>query len=288
MKRLLFLAILLAGSAVGRADEVPLPRPRPLALSTVKANLTPYVRWPDVARSSLPGSIAPPEVATPERTDAGGPPPSAKPSFCQIALTEIAAFRPLPQLEGPGECGAPDVVELEAIVLPNNVRVAMTPPATLRCSMAEAVAQWVRDELAANASSLGSPLRSIANYDSYDCRGRNRVAGAKLSEHGRANALDIRALMLADGRKVELTDASMPREFRDGLRKSACARFMTVLGPGSDGYHESHVHVDLAERRGNFHICQWDVREPLALAEVPIPRPRPAVAAQTLPEEEEN
>ena len=163
------------------------------------------------------------------------------------------------------------MVELEAIVLHDNVRVAMTPPATLRCSMAEAVARWVRDEMAANASRLGSPLRGIENYNSYDCRGRNRIAGAKLSEHGRANALDIRALMLANGRTVELTDAGVPREFRDGVRKSACARFMTVLGPGSDGYHESHVHVDLAERRGNFHICQWDVREPLALAEVPHP-----------------
>jgi hypothetical protein len=47
------------------------------------------------------------------------------------------------------------------------------------------------------------------------------------------------------------------------LRKSACERFMTVLGPGSDGYHENHVHVDLAKRRHDYRICQWDVREPM-------------------------
>jgi hypothetical protein len=49
-----------------------------------------------------------------------------------------------------------------------------------------------------------------------------------------------------------------------------------VLGPGSDGYHEEHVHVDLAERRGGYRICEWDVREPGETADmVPLPRPRP-------------
>jgi hypothetical protein len=58
---------------------------------------------------------------------------------------------------------------------------------------------------------------------------------------------------------------------------------MTVLGPGSDGYHEEHVHVDLAERRGGYRICEWDVREPgdapaavvAGTVSVPLPRARP-------------
>jgi len=45
---------------------------------------------------------------------------------------------------------------------------------------------------------------------------------------------------------------------------------MTVLGPGSDGYHEEHIHLDLAERHNGYRICQWDVNLP-----VPLPRPRP-------------
>ena len=52
------------------------------------------------------------------------------------------------------------------------------------------------------------------------------------------------------------------------MRVSACRHFTTVLGPGSDGYHEDHVHVDLAERRNGFRLCQWDVRDP----ETPLPR----------------
>ena len=40
----------------------------------------------------------------------------------------------------------------------------------------------------------------------------------------------------------------------------ACAtapadRFTTVLGPGSDGYHEAHIHLDLAERRQWLSAC---------------------------------
>ena len=42
---------------------------------------------------------------------------------------------------------------------------------------------------------------------------------------------------------------------------------MTVLGPGSDGYHEEHIHLDLAERRNNYKVCQWDVRVPPPPAE---------------------
>ena len=32
-----------------------------------------------------------------------------------------------------------------------------------------------------------------------------------------------------------------------------------MLGPGPDGSHEGHVHLDLKERQGGYRICQWDV-----------------------------
>jgi hypothetical protein len=49
-----------------------------------------------------------------------------------------------------------------------------------------------------------------------------------------------------------------------------------VLGPASDGFHENHVHVDLAERRSGYRICQWAVRDASDL--IPLPRERPADA----------
>jgi hypothetical protein len=182
-------------------------------------------------------------------------------------------------LVGAGECGAADVVQLEAVVLPDHTRVAVTPPAILRCTFAEAVVHWVREDVAPAVRELGAPLKGLDNYASYDCRGRNRVLGAKLSEHGKANALDVRSLRLANGKVVGLTDPEVAKELREGLRRTACARFTTVLGPGADGYHENHVHLDLVERRRGHRMCQWELREPgdqADTAQVPLPRRRPS------------
>ncbi len=225
----------------------------------------------------------------------GAPAAPLEPSACQLRLAKVAVFKPLPVLAGPGECGAVDAVLLASVILPDQAKVAVTPPATLRCAMAEAVALWLREDVASAALKLGAPLRGLDNFDSYDCRGRNRVQGATLSEHGRANALDVRALRLANGEVVALTDVNVAKDWREFLRASACARFSTVLGPGSDGYHEEHIHVDLAERRGGYKMCQWEVREPVKQAEktaakaeenaakleqpVPLPRPRPVANA---------
>jgi hypothetical protein len=243
---LAFLLFVTAGSAA--AETIPLPRPRP----------------------------AP--AATQEEAQ-------SEPSECRLRLGEKLAIAPsLPAIDRPGGCVAPDVVRLEAIVLKNGSRVAVSPPATLRCGMAEEIAHWVRDDLAAAVRDLGSSLRAVDNYASFDCRGRNNIPGARLSEHGLANALDIRALRLGNGELVKLTDPYVERGFREDVKRSACGRFSTVLGPGSDGFHEDHVHVDLMERApGRFKMCQWDVREPQPEAEeqvaepVPLPRPRPKI-----------
>ena len=191
-------------------------------------------------------------------------PPEAAPgpSACAIRLSELAAFTSQPALTGPGGCGAVDVVKLEAVTMPDRSRVAVVPPAMIRCPMAEAVALWVRQEVGPTALELGAALASIDNFDSYSCRGRSRIAGAKLSEHGKANALDVRAIRLANGKSYELTDPLVSKTFRERLRAATCGRFTTVLGPGSDGYHENHIHMDLAERTRGYRMCQWNVHEP--------------------------
>jgi hypothetical protein len=134
----------------------------------------------------------------------------------------------------------------------------------------------------------------VETLDSFDCRPRNGIAGAKISEHGHANALDVRAFKLANGASIQLTDAGVDKSLRQKLRQSACARFSTVLGNGADAYHDSHVHLDLIERSNHYRICQWDVldvAETAALAAkkaataavslpevVPLPRPRPVIS----------
>jgi len=253
-----------AGSATASVANVPLPPPRP-----------PF--WPE------PRSFA--EAAGPGFDTASI---TSALSDCDQRLTEIAAIELLPRLIGPGECGNADMIRLHAVLLPNHKRVEVTPTAVLRCAMAESFAGWVRDEASHRVAALGDALRSVDTYGSYECRSRNGAAGAKLSEHGKGNAIDVRALVLTDGRHITLTDETASKPLRDDLRDSACHRFETVLGPGADSHHNNHIHLDSLERNNGARLCQWDVREPppppakiargrvrlAARSTLPQPRPR--------------
>jgi hypothetical protein len=300
VKALVFLAMLLCGTRLAAAEDAPQPakaiktgRSLPLRIVPLPPPRTPPRASPP---SAVPEQFSPPQEAYasfPERSGAAAAAGPSMPSACQMRLAKLAVFKPLPVLVGVGECGAADAVVVDSVILPDRAKVAVSPPATLRCAMAEAVAIWVREDVAPAALKLGAPLRGLDNFDSYECRTRNRVSGATLSEHGRANALDVRAFKLANGEVIGLTEMNVAKDWRESIRASACARFSTVLGPGSDGYHEEHIHVDLAERRGGYKMCEWDVREPVGPTEktepeaekatplpepVPLPRPRPVAA----------
>ena len=255
----LVMALLwLAGMGIGiaLADDVPIPQPPP-SLWTV----------PHTFR----------EAASPDFNSADV---TSAPTACDQRLGAIAVFEPMPRLIGPGSCGGGDMVRLNAVTRPGGARIELKTAPVLRCPFAESLAAWLRDEAAPRADKLGSALHAVETYDDFECRGRNRVAGAKLSEHGKGNAVDLRSFALADGRVLSLTDVTVAKDFRDELRDSACNRFTTVLGPGSDSSHESHIHLDLAARRGGYRMCQWDVRTlPTAevAAQVPLPLPRPTI-----------
>ncbi len=257
------LSLLIATQLSEAQEAVPLPRERPRL---------------DTQNSSANSSI------------------DLAPSPCQLRLAELAAFKAKPPILGPGECSATDVVELSAVNLPDKGRVIFSPAATLRCSMAEAVAHWIRDDVEPAIAAMAAPLRDLEVFGSYECRSFNGISGAHLSEHGHANALDIRSFKLANGTVIELTNPVTSKSSREKLRQSACARFSTVLGNGADAFHESHVHIDLMERANHYKICQWDVLDPSQTAalmarkaaarspsaasanmgeDVPLPRPRP-------------
>jgi hypothetical protein len=275
-----------------RPASIPLPAPRPAEAPAIEAE-KPVPETPPSAPNASP---PPAEQATaPARAVPGpivpGPPPL---SACRLALTDAIAVAPsIPDIHGAGGCGGDDLVRLEAVVLPDHRQVALKPPAILRCAMASQIADWVRTDIAPLTLSLGSVISVLDNFDSFECRGRNRVVGAPLSEHGRANALDVRAFKLANGQSISLTDPTAPREVRENVLHSVCARFTTVLGPGSDDYHEDHIHLDLMQRRNNYKICQWYVWDampqiaPLLPAERPDEAPPRKVAGKADPSQPE-
>jgi hypothetical protein len=285
-----------------RPASVPLPQPRPADAPVIEPEKPAAAKQPPPVAADKPAEqAASPPLPTPRPADApaiepekpaaakqppieadkpaeqaASPPP---PSACRLALTDAIAIAPsIPDIKGPGDCGGEDLVRLEAVVLPDKRRVSLKPAATFRCPMATAVADWIRTDMAPLAASLGSVISDLDNFDSFDCRGRNGVAGAKVSEHGHANALDVRGLKLANGQSISLTDRTVSRELRESVLHSVCARFSTVLGPGSDGYHEDHIHLDLMERHNNYKICQWNVWDPLPQIAPLLPVERPEEA----------
>ena len=231
-------------------------------------------------------------------------------SPCQLELADIAEFKPAPPITGPGECKATDPLNVEAVLLPGNQRVVFNPTVLLQCSMAKVVAQWIRDDVAPTLDKSGMVLRGIDTLESYGCRTFNGVKGAKLSEHGHANALDVQSLKLANGTRVELNSATVSKALREQLRQTACSQFSTVLGNGADGFHENHVHIDLMQRTNDYKICQWtilDTAEVAAIAQksaivpedptpsaiatpsdVPMPQPRPVASGEAASSQQSN
>lgn len=236
--RIIFLLLLGASYLAAMpafADDVPLPRPRPADL----------------------GRKGPQPIALdPQAVEAGK---KACEDFFKADVAEAAFADPIAWDNG---CLAAAPVSVTAIKLRNGKRVELKPAALLRCPMALSVAEWVRDNWEPAARKMGADVERIEVAASYSCRPRNGVFGAVLSEHGKANALDIRAVHFTNGATVTIEKSRGSQEFLTAIRKSACERFMTVLGPGSDKPHETHLHVDLQERRNNYKICQWILPRP--------------------------
>jgi hypothetical protein len=171
-------------------------------------------------------------------------------------------WRPGQPTGEPGGCGTPAPIAISEVA-----RIGINPPATVNCDFARALHDWLSQSVQPQAKKqVGASIVAIRNASSYACRRRNNAASGKLSEHAKANALDIAAFDFS--RKAEITVAggtsgllqrvglSGKGNFMAAVRKSACRYFNTVLGPGSDRYHGDHFHVDLMKLRpGRFKMC---------------------------------
>jgi hypothetical protein len=138
---------------------------------------------------------------------------------------------------------------------------AVTPAATLACPMVSALDRFVSETVQpAAAHWFNQPVVTIKQISAYSCRGMNDNPNARISEHAFGNALDIAAFVLADGHTITVKTGwrGTPAEqgFLHDVEEGACAMFATVLAPGSNAYHEDHMHVDLMRRSSGRLICQ--------------------------------
>lgn len=179
---------------------------------------------------------------------------------CERRLADQGVkFRVLPAEDGEGSCGVAYPIDVDE--LPGNV--AVKPDTALNCSAVEALAGWVDKSVipAISAWDKEKNLSTVRHASTYVCRGRNNQKNAKLSEHVKGNAIDIASFEFSDGSSIEIEPrdrkGSDEEAFQKAVRFGACLHFTTVLGPGSDAYHDDHLHLDVAERRGGYRLCAF-------------------------------
>lgn len=231
-----------APAAIAKAaTTVPRPRLRPADLiakadRAVAASIVPQVILRPRVRPDLAKMAAMPAQKPTE------PKQSQRGSVCGDPDIRGEVLAPI---GSPGKgCGIAEPVKVTSIA-----DVGFSQPATIDCTTAKALKKWM-----AKGMRPAFGKRKVAKlhiYGSYACRGRNNVKGAKMSEHGRGKAVDIAGFIFTDG-----MEWSISQHYNKSIRKAqkaACGIFGTTLGPGSDGYHEDHLHFDTAKQRGGAH-----------------------------------
>lgn len=240
--------------------ETPLPPRRPLGppaepVQTPAPSAAPTAPAP---KSPAPKTSAP---TPPAPGGAGVDLADGEAAGCFVELTALEVdFVKVeaPAAPSPG-CG---------VVAPVRVRSVATREGPVRfegeplvaCASARAAARFLRDVAAPLAKGATGSAMNALTISGYECRPRNRVAGAKTSAHGLGLAFDIASFGFADGTRLQV-GASGPADkarFFAGLRKAACGYFTTVLGPGADSAHATHLHLDVEAHgsSGYARICQ--------------------------------
>lgn len=152
----------------------------------------------------------------------------------------------------------PDFQSEEGCTRINTVRVAqfgqakLSSPADMTCRLAEMMAIYERDVLQPLAAELfSSTVTEIAHVGTYNCR---VIAGTNtMSEHSRANGIDLSAFTLGDGQTFDVlrdwrTD-SPGAEFMRRAAYGACTIFSVALTPQFNEAHANHLHLDAGQSR---------------------------------------
>ena len=161
--------------------------------------------------------------------------------------TIVARYALLPDRTFSGGCSASGSIQLRDIGTP------VTNLGSMTCGLGYAITLWVQSDLQIPAmGEFRSPVPRVETMGSYSCRNINGAATGKLSEHAYANAVDVSAFVLKDGRRISVLDGwngdRHEARFLRSIRAAACARFNTVLSPDYHAEHHDQLHFDMGRR----------------------------------------
>ena len=203
---------------------------------------------------------------------------------CTVLLKglSLVAIPAEPVLEG--DCGAPAPVQL--ISIGAAPQVALSPPPLVTCEMAAALAGWIETEVQPAArAALGGAVIRLEVMSAYSCRNAYARLKARLSEHGRANALDVAMFVTERGEVAHLhSDWGDPE--RDVQTRMAAAKTGKEPAAPADGTRNTvTLAADTAIRRAGNPSAGLGAATP-ALSLTPPSRlggPRPPRVAEAPP-----
>ncbi len=172
--------------------------------------------------------------------------PSADTRACFAELNASGArFSPLPDEDRGGGCRIAGSVRLTDI----GTETINVGPIT--CRLATNFSAWVRHAVRPAARQVfGTDVVRVETFGTYSCRNIYGGRSGRLSQHAFANAIDVSAFVLSDGRRISVLDGwrggDRDQRFLRLIRTSACRRFGTVLSPDYNAAHANHFHFDMS------------------------------------------
>jgi hypothetical protein len=181
-------------------------------------------------------------------------------AHCQALLRRAGIrFTRLPALKAGAQCGFEDAVSLAGGAAAISYRPARLP---LQCPVAAGLALWEWNVIQPAAlRGFGRRVVAVETFGSYSCRRIYGRSTGQWSEHARANAVDIAAFRLEDGRRISVLadwrDRGAKGRFLHDVRDGACRLFATTLSPDYNAAHRDHLHLDEAARgAAGWHACR--------------------------------
>lgn len=174
-----------------RAAELPVPERNPTRVAP-ETEPNKRGRWPKL----LPGT---PEILTTWTEEEI----NAERARCAEVLKGVdAEYAPADPVRN-GGCGSAGPVKL--ISIGKEMKVGVSPPATMTCDLVVALVYWMEKDVQPAARRLfGKPVTRISNISDYSCRNSPGRTSTRLSEHALANALDVRDFHTEDGQVIDL------------------------------------------------------------------------------------
>lgn len=266
-----FGGLAVAGPVQDRLESlgsnVPTPTLRSLDQKPVEPSVTDPLENRDVGlREDDTDAVEEPAVVDlPDLPDTDTPGPSIAEVSCVEELRTIARIQVSDQpIDADEACIIENPVILEATL--GSYPVQYTDGLLLSCPFALRLARFTADTVQPLARHhVGARLTKLGSGQGFVCRRRNSMtSGDKWSEHSFGKAIDVISFSF-EGRKdlpVRASDDMGPfrKAFFDATRTAACGTFTTVLGPGSNAAHATHLHFDTGrmspDKKNPYRICE--------------------------------